>query len=72
MHVPTDVHPVLTVVIVNRQLFDYSTFVTDTVSNPLEELVPTESLYAEVFVQTEDIDKSLSNQNMEDEGGKIV
>ena len=72
VHVPTDVHPVLTVVIVNRQLFDYSTFVTDTVSNPLEELVPTESLYAEVFVQTEDVDKSLSNQNMKDEGGMIV
>ena len=49
-------------------MYDYS-YVTDTVSNPMVQLVPTKSLYAEVFVQTEDIDESLSNQNMEDEGG---
>ena len=50
----------------------YSTFVTDALSTPLEQLVPTESLYAEVFVQTEDTNETLSCQLVGDQGGKIV
>ena len=49
-----------------------STFVTDALSTPLEQSVPTESLYAEVFVQTEDTNETLLSQHVEDQGGKIV
>ena len=47
-------------------------FVSDVLSIPLEHLAPTESLYAEAFVQTEGTNEILSNQHMEDEGGETV
>ena len=50
----------------------YYTFVTDALSTPLEQLVPMESLYADVFVQTEDTNETLSSQLVENQGGKIV
>ena len=49
-----------------------SNFVTDALSIPLEQVVPTKSLYAEVFVQTEGTNETLSSQHVEDQGGKIV
>ena len=48
------------------------TFVSDVLSTPLEQLAPTESLYAEAFVQTEATNEVLSSQHMEDEGGETV
>lgn len=39
---------------------------------PLDQLAPTESLYAEVFVQTESTNEVLSSQNVEDQGSKKV
>ena len=47
-------------------------FVSDAFSTPLEQLAPTESLYAEAFVQTEGTNEILSSQHMEDEGGETV
>ena len=41
-------------------------------STPLDQLAPTESLYAEVFVQTESTNEVLSSQNVEDQGSKKV
>lgn len=47
-------------------------FVSDALSTPLEQLAPTESLYAEAFVQTEATNEVLLSQHTEDEGGETV
>ena len=58
----------------DRRLYLTFKFVTDDIvlSTQLDQLVPTQSLYAEVFVQTESTSEVLSSQNAEDQGSKEV